>query len=202
MRLLRILPVTSLSILVGLTFMSCMAITTPVPEPGGVDDVKAQTFNTLDALQEAGQQGADPAELRSLAATLRQQLTTLCTPFSVTENQGDIPTTTLSAQTAPAPIAPQPALPNQEITATRSAEEYEEGLDETHRAPDPAELQTRRASSAAAFPHDGSPPTRWPCCATNSATPSRPSFVRPACSASWTKASGKPMRPSPNAMRA
>ena len=150
MRLLRILPVTSLSILVGLTFMSCMAITTPVPEPGGVDDVKAQTFNTLDALQEAGQQGADPAELRSLAATLRQQITTLCTPFSVTENQGDIPTTTLSAQTAPAPIAPQPALPNQEITATRSAEEYEEGLDETHRAPDPAELQTRRASSAAA----------------------------------------------------
>ena len=150
MRLLRILPVTSLSILVGLTFMSCMAITTPVPEPGGVDDVKAQTFNTLDALQEAGQQGADPADLRSLAATLRQQITTLCTPFSVTENQGDIPTTTLSAQTAPAPIAPQPALPNQEITATRSAEEYEEGLDETHRAPDPAELQTRRASSAAA----------------------------------------------------
>ena len=150
MRLLRILPVTSLSILVGLTFMSCMAITTPVPEPGGVDDVKAQTFNTLDALQEAGQQGADPAELRSLAATLRQQITTLCTPFSVTENQGDTLTTTLSAQTAPAPIAPQPALPNQEITATRSAEEYEEGLDETHRAPDPAELQTRRASSAAA----------------------------------------------------
>jgi len=111
--------------------------------------MKAQTLDTLDALQEAAQQGADRAELQSLAVTLRQRLTTLCSPFSQAENQGNVPTTTLSAQTAPAPIAPQPVLPNQEITATRSAEEYEEGLDQTHRAPNPSELQTRRASSAA-----------------------------------------------------
>jgi hypothetical protein len=149
MRLPRILPVAVLSVLVGLPIMSCMAVTTPAPGSGPAEDVKTQTLNTLDSLQEAGQQGAAPAELQSLAGTLKQQLTSLCSPFSLAENQDNVLTTTLSVQTAPAPIAPQSALPNQEITATRSAEEYEEGLEQTHRAPDPAELQTRRASSAA-----------------------------------------------------
>src|SRR5215207_8020567 len=103
MRCFRTFSIATMSAFVGLMVVSCMMTLSPMRE----EDARAQTLSAVVALQTAWQQVAPDANvLQSHAASIRDRLTVLCSPYLPLEEQLNATTTPLIARQARTPVAP------------------------------------------------------------------------------------------------